>query len=186
MTFEDTKGCTKCGQLLPRSLFTAERRNRSGLKSWCKPCCSAHIVNRCKADPSVLEKRRAYTAARRQDPLIAEKSRASAAAWNAANKARHLENVRRWKSENQDAVAAYCAVKKGKRLLRKVAWADNEAIVAVYRQARELTEQTGMQWDVDHIVPLLGRRISGLHVHTNLQVMLATTNRKKSNSYDNL
>lgn len=38
-----------------------------------------------------------------------------------------------------------------------------------------------MKWVVDHIVPLKGRNISGLHVETNMQITLFSANARKSN-----
>jgi len=49
-------------------------------------------------------------------------------------------------------------------------WADLTAIRAVYRQAEEMTKATGELHVVDHIVPLAGKLVCGLHVHWNMQV----------------
>lgn len=61
------------------------------------------------------------------------------------------------------------------------AWADREAIAAVYAEAARLTRETGVPHEVDHIEPLLGANASGLHVHYNLRVITRTENRRKSN-----
>lgn len=58
------------------------------------------------------------------------------------------------------------------------AWADMEAIAKVYAEAKRL----GMQ--VDHIIPLNGETVSGLHVHANLQLLTRAENRAKSNKFD--
>jgi hypothetical protein len=62
-------------------------------------------------------------------------------------------------------------------------WANRGAIRAVYERCMQITRDTGMPHEVDHIVPLRGERVSGLHVHWNLQVIPAVENRIKSNRF---
>lgn len=62
-------------------------------------------------------------------------------------------------------------------------WANRRAIDAIYAEARRLTIETGVPHQVDHIVPLLGRSVSGLHVEYNLRIVTATENAAKSNRH---
>jgi hypothetical protein len=58
-------------------------------------------------------------------------------------------------------------------------WADLAAIEAMYADARRLTEETSELHVVDHIVPLRGKIVSGLHWHGNMRVIHWRANASK-------
>lgn len=60
-------------------------------------------------------------------------------------------------------------------------WATEDSILSVYELAKKLRQETGESWVVDHIVPLRGELVSGLHCHENLQIISDTSNRDKKN-----
>lgn len=61
-------------------------------------------------------------------------------------------------------------------------WADLDKIRKIYRQAKKMTKEIGVQYSVDHVIPLRGEFAWGLHVHNNLQIVLHEVNMKKGNS----
>lgn len=55
-------------------------------------------------------------------------------------------------------------------------WADVDKIKQVYMECAERTLSTGIPHNVDHIIPLSGRTVCGLHVENNLRIITATEN----------
>ena len=54
----------------------------------------------------------------------------------------------------------------------------------IYREARSLTVSTGIKHHVDHVYPLQGKLVSGLHVHTNMQILQWRENVVKNNKFE--
>ena len=72
---------------------------------------------------------------------------------------------------------------RSKKLKACPLWANQDAITEIYRQAAEISLQTGIPHDVDHEIPLQGKLVCGLHVENNLQIIPASENRQKSNKF---
>jgi hypothetical protein len=63
-------------------------------------------------------------------------------------------------------------------------WADLDSIRGVYEAAVSLTNSTGQPYEVDHIIPLRGKNVCGLHVPENLRVIPKRDNRRKANTFE--
>jgi hypothetical protein len=66
---------------------------------------------------------------------------------------------------------------------RVPAWADRGAIRRVYQARDQLTRETGVQYSVDHVVPVNHPLVCGLHVAHNLEVVPLLANVRKSNNW---
>lgn len=64
----------------------------------------------------------------------------------------------------------------------KPEWRDNKKIKSIYEKCKKLNELAGfIKYHVDHIIPIKGREVCGLHWHENLQIMTAEENQRKQN-----
>ena len=73
------------------------------------------------------------------------------------------------------------------RKLRNVSF-DTELTEFVVAEAKHLKElrntSTGIVWSIDHVIPLRGSNVSGLHTWNNIQVIPLVNNKQKYNLYD--
>jgi hypothetical protein len=102
------------------------------------------------------------------------------------NKERILEAGRKRRAANRDKVAALAAAKRAEKDMRTPKWLTKQDFADIrkfYALANELSQAYGFPWHVDHIIPLKGKTVSGLHVVDNLQVIPGSDNRKKSNLF---
>jgi hypothetical protein len=113
-----------------------------------------------------------------------EKNRAARKAWEQRNPTAALESFRRYRERNRAQIRARLAASKEGREKRRVLWANQDAILDIYRQAELMTRTTGRLHVVDHIIPLQGRTVSGLHVETNLRVIEHHENAQKHNAWE--
>lgn len=105
-------------------------------------------------------------------------------AWKKANPHSHRKSSANWKKNNAGHNRSLMAKRRADKIQRTPAWLTGEQLTAIdklYKQAAWLTRITGVKWHVDHIVPLKGKNVSGLHIPDNLQVIPAWENIKKGN-----
>jgi hypothetical protein len=84
-------------------------------------------------------------------------------------------------------IAAYEAARRALKLQRTPKWLteiDKERIQNEYKLAALQSKITGESWHVDHIIPLQGKLVSGLHVPSNLRAMRGVDNISKNNNFE--
>jgi hypothetical protein len=94
-----------------------------------------------------------------------------------ARLARAREKAREWRAANPKHHLALTTAHKRAVKQRTPAWVDMATIVDVYKKCPD-------GYQVDHIIPIRGSIVSGLHVPWNLQYLRAEENRRKSNHFD--
>ena len=112
-----------------------------------------------------------------------DKSRAWTKAWAAANPDKQRARSQRWYTNNPGGSAAKAQWRHAQKLRATPAWADQDAIRALYELAAQRTRETGIKHHVDHQVPLKHPLVSGFHVENNLQVIPAAANMAKGNRH---
>jgi hypothetical protein len=113
-----------------------------------------------------------------------EAVRAANRAYYEANKAAITAKRQEYRDKNGPKIGAYNRRRKLAQRQRTPAWLtaeDHWLITQAYELAAQRSKLFGFSWHVDHILPLHGRRVSGLHVPTNLQVIPGKENCQKSN-----
>jgi 5-methylcytosine-specific restriction endonuclease McrA len=89
-----------------------------------------------------------------------------------------------WAKENPNIRAHHRAARRAAMLQAIPKWADKDAILLKYKERNCMNKLTGLPHHVDHIVPLQGKNICGLHVAENLRVILARDNLSKNNNWE--
>jgi 5-methylcytosine-specific restriction endonuclease McrA len=158
------KPCVYCGKPgIPEDFSwyrytTMNGKNSIRRHSGCKECSRQKRRERYAKDPT--------------------KDLALSAKWKERNKERMLAGQALYKKTSGKAICnASNAKRQAAQLQRTVSWADLNAIQLVYDQA------TAAGLTVDHIVPLQGKRVSGLHVPNNLRLLSKSENSRKKNSF---
>lgn len=106
--------------------------------------------------------------------------------WNAANRQKRNLYSKEWRQQNLAAMNALKAKRRGDILQRTPPWLNKDhkwMIREAYILAKLRGKLTGLRYHVDHVVPLRGKRVSGLHVPWNLQVIPAQENMVKGNKH---
>ena len=63
-------------------------------------------------------------------------------------------------------------------------WADKSALKAIYAECKRLNEEYGSTYyHVDHIIPIKGELVCGLHAPDNLRIVPHWINSKKHTSF---
>jgi len=102
------------------------------------------------------------------------------------NREKARKTTREWQIANPSKVNTYFAKHRATKLQATPDWLTNKhhlQIEGFYLLAKEMEKQLNDKYEVDHIVPLKGKTVSGLHVPWNLQILTKKENCSKNNSF---
>jgi hypothetical protein len=155
------KVCKCCKRELDESAFGKDKRLKCGLKSDCQECLNAK------------ERAKPITQARKNSQRVYAK----------ANREIFRVATSKYKKNNPDKTLSNNAARRQLSKMATLKGYEKE-IENFYWLARDLKSVTGEDYHVDHIVPLRGKDVCGLHVPWNLQILPADVNLSKGNSFD--
>ena len=155
-----TKVCNYCLQDLDISFFHAKKNGKYGVRAQCVECVKKYAkINKKNINEYYKS-------------------------WCINNPEKVQEKSKKYAQKNKGLLNAKNIKRKTTKLKATPKWANLIAIKAKYQLAAMFNKETEQRWHVDHIVPLKGKNVCGLHVEYNLRVIPAKENLKKSNRFD--
>ena len=156
------KTCAHCSETKPFDAYHKSVKSKDGLQYWCKSCKKGYV----------------------QTPAQKERQYEVAKLWVANNRDKTRATVRAYKKRNPHVYAALEMKRKASKLQQTPSWLTAQhlqEIENIYWLARDVSTTTGEDYHVDHILPLKGEEVRGLHVPWNLQILPSDLNLKKGN-----
>lgn len=97
-------------------------------------------------------------------------------------KEKHDKYLRQYRKDNRAKNAARNSRRRKAIELATPDWVNYQSIIDVYMQRENKSVKDGIVYHVDHIIPVQSKKVCGLHVPWNLQIITAEENIAKSNS----
>jgi hypothetical protein len=183
------KKCTKCKQNREIVEFRKDKSRKDGLYPQCKICCKAYKE---AYDTNHKGQHSMYRFERKEEKAEYDSS------YRTQNKERYRNYEEGRREEKSLYNAIYAKINPGKMNARSAKrnaakfqatpkWLTRTQLFEIegfYIEAARLTKETGIPHHVDHIVPLQGKTVRGLHVPWNLQILTAIENLSKGNRID--
>lgn len=158
------KTCYICQTQKPLTEFYKSKRTVDGHEGWCKTCRLA------RNKKWVRENKDRHNELTRQ--------------WYINNREQHLLTSKKHYDNNKSDHLEYWYARNERTKKATPSWADRSEIRAIYAEAKRITEETGIKHHVDHIIPLRGEVVCGLHVSNNMQIIPADENLQKAAKFD--
>lgn len=163
-----TKVCCRCNLSKLISLFNRSVKGRHGVHSICKTCKAVYMKEYAASGKLKISKDK-YRAS--------EHGKATIKTYTKSEANKIIQKA--WAKTTSGCICRIVRLAKYRALkaLAMPIWVDLIELKNVYTNAPE-------NLDVDHIIPLQGNEVCGLHVPWNLQYLTRGQNATKSNSFD--
>ena len=175
------RNCSKCSTQKPFEAFYKNKNVKDGYNWHCKECCAKYAAVYNRSD-KFKEYNKQYFQKHKEE--LMELRRDYLREYHEENKVRLKAKKQVHYKSNKDMYIAQGAKRKAALLQRIPSWADQKLIRSYYRLAKAMDFYNPfVKHHVDHVVPLQGKFVSGLHTHHNLQILTADANIRKNNKF---
>lgn len=174
------KTCSKCKTEKHLNCFNKDAQKKDGLNSQCSDCKSALNKNwyaNNKQRKQIQQNKYRESNKDRLDKKATE--------YRQRNKKAIRSKIALWQQSNKDKVAFYASNRRARQTQATPLWLTNEQFKQIeefYSMAKELETVFPWKQHVDHIIPINGKTVCGLHVPWNLQILSMKANLAKGNS----
>jgi len=186
------KQCKECKVFKSKKSYHLDKHGRDGLKATCKACRLKKLKVYCDANREKLReyarnhKEQRYEWLKQDRKLNPKKHKKRQQAYYKTHK-KHIEEYYNKYFTSRPGYMAYIRAnqtwKNHNRMPKWLTKEHKEEIYQWYRDCAELQWLSEERLVVDHIVPLNGKNVSGLHVPWNLQILTNSENSRKGNKF---
>jgi len=177
------KSCKICNETKGLSEFYKQKGCADGCRNSCKSCDKKRVTANKLKNPDIekryrlknidilRQKEKERSSNQRKTNLL--KIKENRAKWVSRNQELNRDIKKSWRLNNKSLINFYSAKRRALKITSSFAGFDN--------QIKKIYDSCPSGYHVDHIVPLRGKNVCGLHVPWNLQHLPAQDNLIKSN-----
>lgn len=176
------KKCIKCLETKPltKEYFNISKVNKDGFRSECRICQKKYLKDYYNKNRKRLLKKNLEYQKKNKESVNNKKKK-----WAVRNKDKVKKAQKDYHKKNPHKKAEWEAKRRCCKIKATPKWSELDKISILYEKAQWLSSITGLTYHVDHIIPLQGENVCGLHVWSNLQIVQDIINFSKSNKHEN-